>query len=441
MILLMDDLNVQSRLLLESLRAAGETCPAVSILYDGFLPSDVHSPYAYFIGDEEPCDGRPCYFDNLEVPPQWEIRGTNSDGEIWDYSKCRGRIYYQMPKHKRLVRIVDWLDEKGKVRWSDHYNRFGNRYAQTILNSEQKLLMRSFFDRKGREIITENFVTGTICLREGEKEKLFASRCDFVLYYLETIKAPMDKICYDSLSTPFQVSQTRKGHGEGREDILFWREEIREAIPYNMQVILEQKETRTGLICVQKREAYKRLIALGAEKERLRLLGYVYQKKGFAARKKQALVLTNSDQVEKMEEIAAALPDVVFYIGALTEMSTKLMALRKYKNVRLMPGINADTAQEILEESMFYLDINHQAEILDAVYQAYLCDLLILGFRKTMHNAAFVDPSNFYEIEDTAALIEKIRRTLEDPAFLEKECIAQNEAALAESAANYRALL
>ena len=147
-LLLMDTYNEGSRSLYVSLKEAGYDCPAVVIEDDGFLPDGVMSVYGFFLGDFKAVLGekaRPKYFNEIRVPDYWEISGTNNNGKVQDLHKERGRIFYAEPKHKRLVKIVDWYDERGIVRSSDHYNRYGAVYGRTIFNSKGQKVNRSFF--------------------------------------------------------------------------------------------------------------------------------------------------------------------------------------------------------------------------------------------------------------------------------------------------------
>ena len=42
-----------------------------------------------------------------------------------DRTRERARIFFTEPTHRRQVKIVDWLDDAGQVRLSEHYNRYG----------------------------------------------------------------------------------------------------------------------------------------------------------------------------------------------------------------------------------------------------------------------------------------------------------------------------
>ena len=172
---------------MESFRKAGFCCPAAVIEDEGFLGDDVISVYGFFLGSfkgEKGVPGRPRYFNEIQVPDRWEISGTNFMGKIHDLYRERGRIFYAEPLHRRLVKTVDWYDERGIVRSSDHYNRYGALYARTTFNEKGKRVKKSWFSAAGREIIVENYITGDIILNDGDQVRFFPNKTDFVLFVL-----------------------------------------------------------------------------------------------------------------------------------------------------------------------------------------------------------------------------------------------------------------
>ena len=170
-ILLMDNYGADSKKLHESFLLAGKNYPVFVIEEDGFLPENVTSVFSYFLGDfnnSSSVPGKPLYFNQVKVPEYWEISGTNNVGSIHDLNKERAKIFYSEPKHKRLVKVVDWYDDRGVVRSSDHYNRYGALYARTIFNAKGQRVNKSYFSAEGREVVVENYVTKDIILNEGK---------------------------------------------------------------------------------------------------------------------------------------------------------------------------------------------------------------------------------------------------------------------------------
>lgn len=439
MVLLFDHYSSDSRNLHDSFRRAGYECPAVVIEDDGFLPENVMSVYGYFLGsfrEGQGVLGRPRYFNQIPVPDYWEISGTNSLGKVHDLWRERGRIFYAEPKHKRLVKVVDWYDEKGVVRSSDHYNRFGALYARTTFNAKGYKVNKSYFSAEGKEILVENYVTGDIILNEGNAVRFFSGKTEFVCWFLERTGLIKSRLFFNSLSTPFFVSNRLGGTEE--KDVLFWQEPVGNEIPGNMRLILKRKSPRTAGILVQKRQAYDRLLELGAAPDRMRKLGYIYSFEKSNAHKKEALICTNSDRLEHCRELAEALPEMHFHIAAITEMSSKLLAMGSYDNVSLYPGIKMELLDSLFQKCDYYLDINYESEIVSAVQKAFLHDHLIFAFRETVHNRDYVAEEHIWPAAEFAQMTARLRAAMADASVLEEALKKQRDAALAEPVESYR---
>lgn len=438
-VLLFDNYSQDSQSLYTSFRLAGYKCPAAVIEDDGFLPEDIMSVYGFFLGDFKTVYGnsaKPKYFNEIRVPDYWEISGNNSSGSIHDLYRERGKIFYAEPKHKRLVNVVDWYDERGVVRSSDHYNRYGALYARTTFNSKGLKVNKSYFSTTGQEIIVENYVVGDIILNYHDEVKIFRTKTDFVAYFCTEMGFQYKRILFNSLSTPFFVSN-RLG-GSTKRDILFWQEPIGEEIPGNMQFIFDGNASRTETVMVQKRSSYDKLLTFGVGIDMIHRLGFIYPFKKSNQHKHEALICTNSDNIEQCREIIKALPEMHFHIAALTEMSSKLMSMDAYENVSLYPGVKRSILDDLFMICDYYLDINHEGEIVSAVYKAFLHNHLIFAFEETAHNRNFVADEHIYRKEDVVQMLSVIRMAMEDDVVLEEHLQKQKEAALSENVAAYQ---
>lgn len=438
-VLLFDNYSQDSRNLRTSFQQAGYDCPALVIEDDGFLPEDVISVYGFFLGDfknKSGVGGKPRYFNQIIVPDYWEISGTNSIGKVHDLYRERGRIFYAEPKHKRLVKVVDWYDENKVVRSSDHYNRFGALYARTTFNAKGQKVNKSWFSAAGREVIVENYVTGDIILNDGDEIKFFQTKTDFVLHVLMASGFIKSRFFFNSLSTPFFVSQ--KHSPERKGDVLFWQEPTGKEIPGNMQIILRGENSRTEQIVVQQRDSYERLLELGVSKDIVHRLGFVYPYSRKNAHRAEALICTNSDRIERCQQIVKSLPHMHFHIAAITEMSSKLLSMGAYDNVSLYPGVKMDILDELFDKCDFYLDINHESEIVSAVYKAFLHDQLIFAFSETLHNRTYVAEDHVYRAENVDRMIADIQSAMIDASVMDEHLKRQREAALAETEDSYR---
>lgn len=437
-VLLLDNYLADSKKLHTSFKLAGKAYPVAVIADDGFLPDDVTSVFGFFLGDfkaSPKVPGKPRFFNQIQVPEYWEISGTNSNGKVHDLNKERGRIFYAEPAHKRLVKIVDWLDDRGMVRSSDHYNKYGALYARTIFNAKGQKVNKTYFSADGKEVIMENYVTNDIILNEGNVVKIFHSLIEFVCYFMEKAGLAQKRIFFNTLSTSFFVTQ-RLAAG-AKQDVLFWQEPERPDIPGNMQVILNGNATRASQIIVQNKAAYHKLLELGASKDMLRNLGYIYPFKRENEGKYEALICTNSDRIAQLEKLVEALPELHFHIAAITEMSGKLMSMASYPNVTLYPGVKADRAKELFQKCDYYLDINHEGEILSAVQTAFLHNQLIWGFEDTLHNSAYIARMHIFSQKDVDKMIAELKAVLLDKDLLGYHMEEQHKAALLETAEAY----
>ena len=438
-ILLLDHYGQDSQSLHTSFARAGFSLPVIVIQENGFLPDDVMSVYGFFLGDFKEAVGEqahPRFFNQITVPEYWEIKGSNISGSVYDLSRQRGKIFYAEPAHKRRVRIVDWYDEKGVVRSSDHYNRCGAVFARTVFNAQGKKFSKSYFSARGQEVIVENFVTGDIILNEGKEVRIFHTKTDFIVYFLERAGFLKSRIFFNSLSTPFFVSNRLTA--KEKKDILFWQEPVREDIPGNMQVIFQGQASRTATVMVQKKRSYDRLIALGANPDMTRRMGFLYPFEKENGHRPKALICTNSDRIEHVREMVEALPGLHFHIAALTEMSSKLMSMESFDHVSLYPGVKQGILDELFKECDLYLDINYEGEIGSAVRRAFLHNHLIFAFEETIHNRDYTADAHIYPANRADQMIKEIKRAVEDKEAMTQGLLRQHEAALAETEEAYQ---
>lgn len=236
------------------------------------------------------------------------------------------------------------------------------------------MVSRSYFDAEGKEKVSENYVTHTILVNEGKKLHIFKEKVDFIKYVFDAMGIEPNRIFYNSLSTPFFVSEALPDQGKG--DVLFWQEDVRPDIPGNMQIILNGQSTRTKTIYVQKKASYEKLIELGASSEVVKPLGFVYSFKKENQHSNRLLICTNSDQIEKLPEMVMACADMVPKILALPFIPSSLEFVERElidiveKNLhKLFPVKEGDACLIVMYEA------NSQQELdaaVDACCQAAL---------------------------------------------------------------------
>ncbi len=439
MINLFDTYDQNSWDLHYSLLMSGYQNTTIALNDDGFLPEDVTSPFQFFTGFDQVTEGRPLYFNEVPIPEFWEIAGNNNQAEILDYDRKRGEIHYTQPTHKRLVKAVDWYDRQGRLRVTDRYHRSGKLFGQTSYNEQGQAIFTTYLAPNQAEILVENHVTGDLTLNWQDKVYIFKTKHEFVRFYLKVSNLDLDRIFFNSLGLPFLATYYLE---EAGQDILFWQEPIGDEIPGNMQILLNGSPRPTKII-VQDYAAYERLMALATPEQQTRIafLGFIYP---FVRRNQgqaNALILTNSDQLEQIDSLASQLPDLHFHIGALTEMSSRLMDLAKYDNVSLYPNITQSAVDYLAKTCDYYLDINHYGEILSAVRMAFENHMLIVAFSNTRHNAAYTAPSLTFAPEQSVEMAILLHHALTQPADRSHYLGLQEQHAHVESPERYRALI
>lgn len=410
MISIFDWYNQETKDLHYTLKQAGLIMPTIVLEEDGFLPDDIMSPYRYFCKWSN--KGKTRYFNEVPIDCYDEIIGNNAQATIYADNVEKAIITYYTPgTTSRIVKEVTWFLEgnKEKLLATDYYNQYGYRYAQTIYDVNGKESMKFYYDMQGNVIITENKIIGDIILNEGKKIHLFKQEIDFFKYFLQVAGFDLDKIFYNTLATSFLLTlefTNRKG-----EDVLFWHEKLTNPreLPGNMQYILEKK-SQTKKIYFQLKEDYDEIRKLNQPAyQMIDFLGFAYPFERENLWRKEILILTNSDQIEGLNQLVTELSDYQFHIGALTEMSKQLMDYQHFENVHLYPNISREDIEFVFVNCDIYLDINYGDEILNAVHRAFLNNMVIFGFQETIHERKYISKENIYNKVDVFDLIDKIR--------------------------------
>ena len=410
MIQLFDLYNQESQDLHYSLTAAGLSDLTVVIEPDGFLPAGVVSPFTYYLGYDR---GKPLYFNQVPVPDFWEIAGSNQFGTINDINQERAMIHFADGLQARLVKKVEWKTPAGRIFQVDHYNRFGACFAKTTFDGSGQAIITSYRNVDQKEVILENHVTGDILLTlEGQGLRHFSGRVAFIIDFLQGLNVNLDHLLFNSLSTSFLTSfhfPEKSG-----QDILVWQEPLHDGIPGNMQLILENDQLRAKTIIIPDYATYERALQLTDAKfhHKFSHLGYHYHFKRDNFVRSDALIVTNSDQLEQIEKLVESLPKVTFRIAAVTEMSSKLLDMLRYPNVVLYQNASPQKIQDLYQLSDIYLDINYGNELLQAVRQAFEHNQLVLAFEETAHNRRYTAPNHIFAKEAVDEMIQTIELAL-----------------------------
>ena len=150
---------------------------------------------------------------------------------------------------------------------------------------------------------TRKLSSSTIWLKTlswiGRQGLHFQNKSELFVFYLKEAGYDLSRILYNSLATPFLTTMNLPNSGQ---DVLFWQEPITDSVPGNMRLLLESNHRQTKIV-VQDYTAYTNLLKLVSPEQasRVAFLGFMYP---FARQnnfQNQALILTNSDQIEHLE--------------------------------------------------------------------------------------------------------------------------------------------
>ena len=87
----------------------------------------------------------------------------------------------------------------------------------------------------------------------------------------------------------------------------------------------------------------------------------------------------------------------------------------------------------------YYLDINYESEIVSAVKQAFTHNQLIIGYKQTLHNKAFVAPEHIFE--NYEEMIRFLKTVMENKQMIDMHLNMQRKVAMAEDKKVYADLL
>lgn len=434
MINLFDTFDNDSADFLRSQIVAGFNLKTVVITDNGFLPENVDSPIKYYCGFKN--EATPLYFDKLPVPAFWRITANNRKAEVFDVDRKRADIFYTKNDNSRWIKEVHWLNNGGGVQWIDHFNQNGKRFAQTFYDNGQAVL-KKYYDAKGQAVIIHHLLSDDVELNFNHEQRHFNSIVDFVIYFLEQRKYNLDHILYNTLNKGLFTSLGLKTSGI---DSLFWHEPVVNELPGNMKYLMDT-DSRTKHIYFQRYNdwlKYRGQLQATNSKVDFHYLGMIYPHPRGNKMRQNALILTNSDQIEHLTEVVESMPTIHFNIAALTEMSKKLMAFKKYDNVDLYPCVELKKVKQLMHDCDVYFDINHQDEILDAVRSAFEQNMLIVGFNNTIHNPQFISQENIFKVDEINEMKNRILKALSNVDFMWSEINRQRREAGDVSVEDYQ---
>lgn len=127
----------------------------------------------------------------------------------------------------------------------------------------------------------------------------------------------------------------------------------------------------------------------------------------------QAIIVTNSEWIEGLEQLLIQFPEIDFHVGAVTEMGSRITNLSIYPNIHIYPGMTYQLFQELLDRSSFYFDIQYDIEIFASSLRAVERGVLLYTLDHLTHHEEYKQLETCYDTIES--LIQNVRQVLENP--------------------------
>lgn len=385
---------------------------------DGFLPESVISPFSFYVEKQrgECQKGRPLFANSLDVPEFWEIVLDFFKAEIFVDGIKKADVEYALPMDFHNVKAIKWMMGDGYNYKSDFYDKKGNLFFTELYDDDHSVDVRIYYgDNNLPVIICQPFFGRYTLLKDGKVSREYDSEKDFIVDFINNEFDDETEIITNNLNLAGLLSEVN-----APQKNLILQGKVEDMSELNNL----PADTNIKVLFDSKEELQKWNDNLSIPCER-----FFYYENEFPENKceKEILILTNSDQIERLEELIVSLSDFNFNIAAATLMSEKLMSLSKYENVALYPGISQQAANDLLSRSSLYLDINHYSQLYDAVYEAYKNNLLLVGFDVVLHDKDYILPECVFSVENIEEMIAYIKTLYENHELLKETLLKQNQ--------------
>ncbi|MFR4003765.1 MAG: hypothetical protein ACLTZL_13170, partial [Romboutsia timonensis] len=312
----------------------------------------------------------------------------------------KANIYFKNPIEKRMVSRVEWIDRNNTVYRIDYYNKYGYKYCSENVNGGNATV-REFYDRNGDINVIEQTGSKTYTtLGTGISPRSYRGFADYLEAYLKSNEIYDENIW---LTSDEILNKFAGDYGNFKISYL----------PQNRLnsdlTVITQTNTAFRILCSEEQQVnwYKENSNYKCD----RLYSY-FENNELKFGKKEALTITESDQLEYIEQLINDFPEITFHIAASTIMSDKLTRLDINNNVELYPCITEQKRKELFERCDIYLDINHYRELYNAVNEAMVNNMIILAFDNTAHSKELYPMGNIFESSNYVKMKETLKNII-----------------------------
>lgn len=348
------------------------------------------------------------YYAFIDIPQYWSVRADGLNGAIYDNKTKKANIYFKNPIEKRMVSRVEWIDRNNTVYRIDYYNKYGYKYCSENV-SGGNVTGREFYDRNGDiKVIEQNCSKTYTTLGTGISPKSYRGFADYLEAYLKSNEIYDENIW---LTSDEILNKFAGDYGNFK-------------ISYLPQNILnsdfkETNQTNTAfrILCSEEQQVNWYKENSDCKCDRLYLY---FENNESKFGKMEAFIITETDQLEYIEQLINDFPEITFHIAASTIMSDKLTKLDINNNVELYPCITEQKRKELFERCDVYLDINHYRELYNAVNQALINNMLILAFDNTAHSKELYLMENIFDSSDYVKMKETLKNIINSQTIFDE---------------------
>lgn len=399
MILIVDELDKTEKNVIELIENVRfkdcKTIETIDLFCDISEKNDVHKE-------------KDLYYVFIDIPQYWSVRADGLNGAIYDNKTKKANIYFKNPIEKRMVSRVEWIDRNNTVYRIDYYNKYGYKYCSENV-SGGNVTVREFYDRNGDIKLIEQTGSKTYTtLDTGISPRSYRGFADYLEAYLKSNEIYDENIWLISNEI---LNKFAGDYGSFK-------------ISYLPQSKLNSDLTKTTqtntafrILCSEEQQINWYKENSDCKCDRLYLY---FENNESKYGKKEAFIITETDQLEYIEQLINDFPKITFHIAASTIMSDKLTKLDINNNVELYPCISEQKIEELFKRCDIYLDINHYRELYNAVNQALINNMLILAFDNTAHSKELYPMENIFDSSDYVKMKETLKNIINSQTIFDE---------------------
>lgn len=282
------------------------------------------------------------YYAFIDIPQYWSVRADGLNGAIYDNKTKKANIYFKNPIEKRMVSRVEWIDRNNTVYKVDYYNKYGYMYCSENV-SGGNVTVREFYDRNGDIKVLEQTGPKTYTTFGTRiSPKSYRGFADYLEAYLKYNKIYDENIW---LTSDEILNKFAWDYGNFKISYL----------PQNRLnsdlTVITQTNTAFRILCSEEQQVnwYKENSNYKCD----RLYSYLENNKSKFGRK-EAFIITESDQLEYIEQLINDFPEITFHIAASTIMSDKLrLSPRKGIDILIKSVIKAHEINQTINLDIY----------------------------------------------------------------------------------------